>query len=117
MGFNGYGFGNKEDDIVAHDNGEIHEVVDYAWVRNQEEFETKLAMGEYDHFCLATNVEITRPINLASGSSLCLNGFELRIAKGANLLNITDGRHVTITDCTIRKDRGIIYKSNNSFHI
>ena len=107
--------GNDVADTVAHYNGEIHtELVNYTMVKDEAGLEYNLSTGKQKYFALATNVEITKTFEFASGSSICLNGYTLKIAKGAGLLNVKTGEHITITDCKINSNIGTITRSENS---
>ena len=65
------------------------------------------------YFALATDVEIRETHILASGSAICLNGHKLKIAKGAQILNINDGSHIAITNCQ-HNERGYITRATDS---
>ncbi|MBQ2205304.1 MAG: hypothetical protein II411_05370, partial [Lachnospiraceae bacterium] len=106
--------GNEDVDTAAHYNGEIHtDIYNFVYIKDEDGLDKNLATGKYKYFALATNVEITKTITFASGSTLCLNGYTLSVKKGVELFNIANEEHINITDCTINKTKGRITRATS----
>ena len=98
--------GNRYPDTEAHIDGSKHtEVVNFIQVKNENEILRNVNSG-YKYFVLATNVEITRAMTLPDNSSICLNGYELRIRRGVKAISLGSGESVTITDCKMNVHDG-----------
>ncbi|MBQ2204967.1 MAG: hypothetical protein II411_03650, partial [Lachnospiraceae bacterium] len=81
-------------------------------VKNENEISHNAKLG-YKYFVLATNVEISKPLTLNDGSSICLDGYTLSIQKGVKLFKLANGEVVTFTDCKHNTKAGKITSAND----
>ena len=90
--------GHAATDSVAHMNGTIHdEILSFTDVTSLDEL---LSDNVNKYFVLSNDIVVDRSLDsLATGSVICLNGHQMKLAQGLTLLTLAKDKEITFTDC------------------
>ncbi|MBR0039297.1 MAG: InlB B-repeat-containing protein [Lachnospiraceae bacterium] len=90
--------GHTATDSVAHMDGTIHdELLSFTDVSSLDEI---LNNHVNKYFVLNNDIVIDRPLDsMATGSVICLNGYQMKLAKGLTVLTLAKDKDLTFTDC------------------
>ena len=97
------------EDTESHIDGSMHtELLMFTEVKDLNSI---INNKDLKYFALENDLTIDDTLDLATGSVICLNGHKLLVDKGVKLLELTDGKDITFTDC---KNGGAITHTGNT---